>query len=67
MQQTLSRVNYHMKVLRGCQAVVQARRKRVRGAVEHFYRSMVPGNPLIGELLRATEAEDEDELPRRPV
>lgn len=64
MQVSVSKVSYHMNVLRGRDAVVQARRTAARGAVEPFYRSMVPGNLLVEELLRVTEAEDEDELPR---
>lgn len=61
----LSNVSYHVRVLRNCQAIARARRVAAGKATEHFYRSLVPGNPLVEELLRATEAEDEEELPRR--
>jgi Helix-turn-helix domain len=65
MRQPVNEVGYHMRVLRGCWAVVQIERAAVRGTFEHLYRSTVPGNPLIEELLRITEAEDEGKLPRR--
>ncbi|MEX2449141.1 MAG: helix-turn-helix domain-containing protein [Solirubrobacterales bacterium] len=64
MGQPLSKVSYHFRVLRGCEAVAQTHQRTVGGTAQHFFVSQVPGSPLAEELLRATEAEDEEELPR---
>jgi DNA-binding transcriptional ArsR family regulator len=37
----LSNVSYHVKVLVGCRTVKLVRTQRVRGSVQHFYRSSV--------------------------
>jgi DNA-binding transcriptional ArsR family regulator len=38
LQEPLSVVSYHVRVLEQCEAVRLTRTKRVRGATQHFYR-----------------------------
>jgi DNA-binding transcriptional ArsR family regulator len=39
LDETLSNVGYHCRVLRDCGALTQVRQEPVRGAIQHFYRS----------------------------
>lgn len=56
----LGNTSYHLKVLRDCNAVVETDSRHVRGAVEHFYASVVANSPSICEILDSTAEEDED-------
>jgi DNA-binding transcriptional ArsR family regulator len=41
LEQPLSRLSYHVKVLSRCGAVELVRTQPVRGSTQHFYRSIV--------------------------
>ncbi len=41
LQQPLSNVSYHVRVLVNCEAVTLVRTKPTRGSIQHFYRSTV--------------------------
>jgi DNA-binding transcriptional ArsR family regulator len=58
---SVAHISYHFKVLRECGVVVLTDTQPRRGAVEHFYISIIKGNEQIGALLDATRAEDDDE------
>jgi DNA-binding transcriptional ArsR family regulator len=42
LEEDLSKVSYHVNVLRECRLVVLDRKTPRRGAVEHFYRAATP-------------------------
>lgn len=52
-------VGYHVRVLEGLGAVESTGEEPVRGAVEHFYRSLVIDDPPIETLLEETREKDE--------
>ncbi|HEY7950173.1 MAG TPA: helix-turn-helix domain-containing protein [Solirubrobacterales bacterium] len=41
LDQPLSRLSYHVRVLSGCGALELVRTKQVRGSTQHFYRSVL--------------------------
>ncbi len=41
LDQPLSRLSYHVRVLSGCGVLELVRTKRVRGSTQHFYRSVL--------------------------
>lgn len=53
-------VSYHVTTLRHCKAVEQTKVEQVRGAVEHFYRTLVEGNQVADTLLESTREVDGD-------
>jgi DNA-binding transcriptional ArsR family regulator len=56
---SLSRISYHVKVLRKFGVVALVNEQQVRGAIEHFYVSQVADHPSVRKMLDETEAEDE--------
>jgi DNA-binding transcriptional ArsR family regulator len=53
-------VSYHVTTLRHCKTVEQTKVEPVRGAVEHFYRTLMEGNMVADTLLEATREVDGD-------
>lgn len=41
LEQPLSRLSYHVRVLAGCGALELVRTKQIRGSTQHFYRSVL--------------------------
>jgi DNA-binding transcriptional ArsR family regulator len=54
----LGEVSFHFRVLRELKVIDCVKTSRVRGATQHFYRSRVIENELVGTILRETEADD---------
>ena len=54
----LSNVSYHMRVLAKRRAVKKTRKRQVRGANESFFVSRVAGNERVVLILADTERED---------
>ena len=59
LDQPLSNVSYHVRVLADCDAAALVRTKPVRGSTQHFYRSAVEA-PWAQQVLDASAAEDHD-------
>lgn len=57
----LGKVAYHVRVLWRLGVLAAAGEQQVRGAVEHFYVSMIEDDPPIETLLEETKKEDEEE------
>lgn len=57
----LGAVSYQVRVLRNLNAVKLARSRQVRGALEHFYISLIGNDPPIQMLLNETREFDEEE------
>lgn len=55
LDQPLSNVSYHVRVLADCAAVTLVKTKAVRGSMQHFYRAAVK-EPWALEVLRRDEA-----------
>lgn len=60
----LSSVAYHVRVLRECGMVALTDTRPRGGSTEHFYISTVANSKLIGAILEATRAEDEEAATR---
>jgi DNA-binding transcriptional ArsR family regulator len=58
LQQPLSNVSYHVRVLARCAAVTLVRTKPARGSVQHFYRSGVDA-PWARQVLELGECEED--------
>ena len=58
LQQPLSNVSYHVRVLADCAAVTLVDTKPRRGSVQHFYRSAVTA-PWAQQVLGLRESEGE--------
>lgn len=52
-------VSYHVKVLRGCEAVARVDRRGARGPVRQPYSSLVADDPEVTALLDRTREADE--------
>ncbi|HSS04966.1 MAG TPA: helix-turn-helix domain-containing protein [Solirubrobacterales bacterium] len=59
LDESLSNVSYHIKVLVGFEAVKRAGEEQVRGTIEHFYLPTVGDNAPIQALLEETRGSDE--------
>ncbi len=59
LEQPLSRLSYHVRVLSGCGALELARTKQIRGSTQHFYRSTLDA-PWAKLALKAHEGSPED-------
>lgn len=55
LEQPLSNVSYHVRVLADCEAVSLVRTIPVRGSMQHFYRTAVDA-PWALEILGLSEA-----------
>lgn len=53
LQQPLSNVSYHVRVLADCEAITLVSTKPVRGSVQHFYRpsARFVGLPWVASVL----------------
>jgi DNA-binding transcriptional ArsR family regulator len=56
---SLGDASYHVRVLHCLRAVKPAGKRRVRGAIQRFYRATVENDPPIEALLDETRAFDE--------
>jgi DNA-binding transcriptional ArsR family regulator len=56
LEQPLSNVSYHVRVLADCDAVALVRTVPVRGSMQHFYRTAVDA-PWARQILGLGEAE----------
>jgi DNA-binding transcriptional ArsR family regulator len=52
-------VSHHFTFLSEREIIEMVRWNEVRGAVEHVYESLVADDPLVKEMLRRTEKDDE--------
>ena len=59
LEQPLSNVSYHVRVLADCEAVVLVSTVPVRGSVQHFYRTSVEA-PWARQILGLGDAEVSD-------
>lgn len=60
----LSAVSYHVRVLESYGAIRLVDERQVRGALEHFYISLIRDNPTLRALLDETEQLDEESRER---
>lgn len=60
LDEPLSNVSYHVRILVGCSAVTLVDTQPVRGSVQHFYCSAVDA-PWARQVLGTSEADDEGE------
>lgn len=60
----LSAVSYHVRVLEKYGAIRLVDERQVRGALEHFYISLIRDNPTLRALLNETERMDEESRER---
>ena len=60
LQEPLSNVSYHVRVLVDCAAVTLVDTQPVRGSMQHFYCSAIDA-PWAQQVLGMSEAEDEGE------
>ncbi len=58
MEAGLSVLSFHMRVLSEQRVTRCSRERRVRGSTEHFYKSNVADNELVGAILQNTERDD---------
>lgn len=67
LDQPLSNVSYHMRVLAKCGATTLVRTKPARGSMQHFYRSAIEA-PWAREILGLTKDKDDStgESPGKP-
>ncbi len=56
LEQPLSNVSYHVRVLVQCEAVTLVRTKPTRGSIQHFYRSAVQA-PWARQVLEIGETD----------
>jgi DNA-binding transcriptional ArsR family regulator len=56
LEQPLSNVSYHVRVLADCAAVTLVKTRPVRGSVQHFYRAAVEA-PWARQVLELEETE----------
>jgi DNA-binding transcriptional ArsR family regulator len=61
LDEPLSNVSYHAKMLLLRRGTALVRTRRVRGAVEHFYASRVADNQAVRALLEETRRPDADQ------
>jgi DNA-binding transcriptional ArsR family regulator len=59
IDEPLSTVSYHVRVLNRCGALHQVRKQPVRGAVEHFYRTAIEAE-WARDALNESRQEDGD-------
>jgi DNA-binding transcriptional ArsR family regulator len=50
LDQQLSALSYHVRVLAECEAVELVRTQQIRGSTQHFYRAVVKANWAISAL-----------------
>lgn len=62
LEEPLSALSYHVRVLAECKAIKLVRTRRIRGSTEHFYRAVVKAD----WALTALEASKEPRRKRRP-
>jgi len=55
LEQPLSRLSYHVKVLARCQAIELVATQPVRGSTQHFYRSVVAADWALMALEASAE------------
>ncbi len=60
----LSTVSYHVRVLERYGAIRLVDERQVRGALEHFYLSLIRDNPTLRALLDETEQMDQESRER---
>lgn len=60
LQQPLSKVSYHVRVLADRAAIVLVRTQPVRGSMQHFYRTALEA-PWARQILGLTEADGKSE------
>lgn len=60
----LSAVSYHVRVLEEYGAIRLVDERQVRGALEHFYLSLIRDNPTLRALLDETRQLDEESRER---
>jgi DNA-binding transcriptional ArsR family regulator len=56
LDQPLSNVSYHVRVLAECSAITPVRTKPVRGSMQHFYRSAIEA-PWARHVLGLSDSE----------
>jgi DNA-binding transcriptional ArsR family regulator len=59
LEEPLSNVSYHVRVLVDCAAVTLVDTQPVRGSMQHFYRNAINA-PWARQVLGISEAEDEE-------
>jgi DNA-binding transcriptional ArsR family regulator len=59
---SVSKASYHVAILADDGTLEIVDRKQVRGAIEHFYVSLVSDDPTVLTLLEETRKEDEASL-----
>ena len=59
LDQPLSRLSYHVRVLSGCGALELVRTEQVRGSTQHFYRPVLDA-PWVKLALQAREGSPGD-------
>jgi len=59
LEQPLSRLSYHVRVLAHCGALEPTRTRRIRGSTQHFYRAVVEA-PWARMALAANEGSPGD-------
>jgi DNA-binding transcriptional ArsR family regulator len=64
LQQPLSNVSYHVRVLAECSAVALVRTKDVRGSLQHFYLPTVKERWAL-EVLRLDKGPEDPEKPKQ--
>lgn len=60
LEEPLSNVSYHVRVLVNCEAVTLVDTQPVRGSMQHFYCSAIEA-PWARQVLGTSEAEDESQ------
>jgi DNA-binding transcriptional ArsR family regulator len=56
----LSSVSYHVNILKKCGMVEPAGLEQKRGAMEHFYKTLLKKNPVARALLESTRKVDDE-------
>lgn len=59
LEEPVSNIGYHLRVLGELGTVELVNERQVRGAIEHFYASLVLDDHLVQTMLEATREEDE--------
>jgi DNA-binding transcriptional ArsR family regulator len=65
VDENLSSVSYHVRVLAGYKAIRHVDQRQVRGAMEHFYASCVEDLAWLRGVLSRTQESDEEALRSR--
>lgn len=59
LEEPVSNIAYHLRVLDELDTVELVNERQARGAIEHFYASLVLDDNLVQTMLEATREEDE--------